>query len=132
VETAPLPVAKLAWRVRVADARLRSDDPWLRVKTTERRAYDAARAALPEGVDEAVFLNERGAVCDGTITSVFVERAGELVTPPLSCGLLPGVLRAELIAEGRCQEAELGAADLRRGPLFVGNSLRGLIPARLV
>ncbi len=131
VETAPLPAAKPEWRVRLAEARLRSGDPWLRVKTTERRAYDAARLALPDGVDEAVFLNERGAVCDGTITNVFLERAGKLVTPPLSCGLLPGVLRAELLADGRCREAELGPDDLRRGRLLVGNSLRGLIPARL-
>ena len=118
--------------MRVAGERLSSGDPWLGVKTTERRVHDAARAALPEGVDEAVLLNERGAVGDGTITTVFLERGGGLVTPPLSAGALPGVLREALLAEGRCREAELGLADLREGRLLVGNSLRGLLPARLV
>ena len=85
---------------------------------------------MPAGIDEVLFLNERGEVCDGTITSVFVARGGALVTPPLRCGLLPGVLREEMLAEGLCREAVLGREDLAEG-LMVGNSLRGLIPARL-
>ena len=52
--------------------------------------------------------------------------------PALSCGLLPGVLRSELIALGKAREATLGPHDLRAAEeLFVGNSLRGLIRARL-
>jgi para-aminobenzoate synthetase/4-amino-4-deoxychorismate lyase len=54
-----------------------------------------------------------------------------LVTPPLARGLLPGVLRASLIEEGRAVEGELRADDLR-GEFMIGNALRGLIPARLV
>ena len=69
--------------------------PWLRLKTSARATYDAVRAGLPAGVDEAVLLNERGEVCDGTITTVFLDRGAGLETPPLGCGLLPGVLRAE-------------------------------------
>jgi len=130
VETAPLPAGKPAWRVHVAEARLASGDPWMRVKTSERRVYDAARDALPAGIDEVLFLNERGEVCDGAITSVFVTLSGALVTPPLRCGLLPGVLREEMLAEGLCREAVLGREDLAEG-LMVGNALRGLIPARL-
>jgi para-aminobenzoate synthetase/4-amino-4-deoxychorismate lyase len=53
-----------------------------------------------------------------------------LLTPPLSAGLLPGVLRAELIESGRAVEAALTRADLNHG-FFVGNALRGLIPATL-
>ena len=51
---------------------------------------------MPEGLDELLFLNERGEVCDGTITTLFFDRGEGLRTPPLSCGLLAGVLRAEL------------------------------------
>lgn len=131
VEAAPLPAAKPAWVVRVAEARVASSDPWLRLKTTERRLYDAARAALPESVDEIVFLNERGEVCEGTITNVFLDLGPGLLTPPVACGLLPGVLRAELLARRACREAALAPADLARGRLFVGNALRGLVPARL-
>jgi 4-amino-4-deoxychorismate lyase len=119
---APLPPAKALWRLGLAAERLRSYDPWLRVKSTKRAAYDRARSALPEGLDEVAFLNERGEVCDGSITTVFFDRGQGLRTPPLSSGLLPGVLRAEL----GCPEE-----DLPHVRLWVGNALRGLIPARV-
>jgi 4-amino-4-deoxychorismate lyase len=116
------------WRIGLAAERLASGDPWLRLKTTRRAAYDRARAAL-SGLDEALFLNERGEVCDGTITTVFFDRGAGLCTPPLSSGLLPGVLREELIESGACREEVLMAADLGRVRLWVGNALRGMIAA---
>ena len=125
VTVAALPAAKAEWRVGLAEARLSSGDPWLRVKSTRRAGYDAARAALPEGLDEVVFQNERGEVCDGTITTLFFDRGAGMRTPPLTCGLLPGVLRAELAVP----EEVLLAQDLPRVRLWVGNALRGLIPA---
>lgn len=117
------------WRV-VLRPGLESGDPWRGHKTTMRGLYDHARAALPPGADEAVLLNERGEIADGTITNVFVPRAGGLLTPPLASGCLPGVLRAELLAEGRAREVVLYPADLAAG-FFVGNALRGLIAAAL-
>ncbi|MGB4826794.1 MAG: aminotransferase class IV, partial [Paracoccaceae bacterium] len=120
-----LPPAKDAWRLGLAAARLVSGDPWLSVKSTNRTVYDVARAALAAGRDEVLFLNERGEVCDGTIVSVFFDRGQGMRTPPLSCGLLPGVLRAELAFP----EEVLRARDLPKVRLWVGNSLRGLIPA---
>lgn len=122
---AALPPPKAEWRVGLAADRLRSDDPWLRVKSTRREVYDRARAALPEGLDEVLFLNERGEVCDGSITTVFFDRGQGLRTPPLASGLLPGVLRTEL----GCPEDLLRAEELARVRLWVGNALRGLIPA---
>lgn len=122
---AALPPAKAEWRVGLAAGRLRSDDPWLRIKSTRRGAYDRARASLPEGLDEVILLNERGEVCDGSITTVFFDRGQGMRTPPLSCGLLPGVLRAEL----GCPDEILLAGDLPRVRLWLGNALRGLIPA---
>jgi 4-amino-4-deoxychorismate lyase len=132
VETAPLGPVRAVWVVGLAAARLFSGDPWLAVKSTRRPLHDAARAALPAGVDEAVFLNERGEAAEGTVTNVFLDLGDGLATPPLASGALPGVLRGELIASGDCREAVIAGSDLRRGRLFVGNSLRGLIPARLV
>lgn len=123
-QVAVLPPAKPAWRLGLAGARLWSEDPWLGVKSTRRETYDTARAALPEGLDEVLFLNERGEVCDGTITTVFFDRGQGMRTPPLSSGLLPGVLRAEL----GCPEEVLMADDLPRVRLWVGNALRGLVP----
>ena len=125
VERGAVPARLALWRVGLAAARLSSGDPWLRVKSTRRAAYDAARAALAPGLDEVVFLNERGEVCDGTITTLFFDRGQGLRTPPLSAGLLPGVLRAELAVP----EEVLQAEDLARVKLWLGNSLRGLAPA---
>lgn len=132
VTTAALPPNPEFWRVAVSDHPLDPDDPWLRVKTTNRAHYDRAQADLPSGIDEMIFLNLRGEVCEGTITSIFADPGAGLLTPPLHCGLLPGVLREEMLANGDCRETVLTLPDLRNARrLFVGNSLRGLIPARL-
>ncbi|MEX0349037.1 MAG: aminotransferase class IV family protein [Paracoccaceae bacterium] len=122
------------WRAAIADAHLEPDDPWLRHKTTRRALYDAARAALPDGIDEWLFLNTKGEFCEGTITNLFVTKAsGEVITPPLSCGLLPGILRQEMLAQGRAHEGIVTLDDLHAARLIsMGNSLRGLIRVELV
>nr|WP_325248776.1 aminotransferase class IV [Amylibacter sp.] len=120
------------WRVAISDVALRSDDPWLGVKSSNRAIYDTARSALPDNVDEVLFANENGVLCEGSITNLFVERDGILLTPPLACGLLPGVLRQELLESGRAVEAVLTPDDLQGATFFVGNSFRGLIVAELV
>ncbi|MGB5559445.1 MAG: aminotransferase class IV family protein, partial [Paracoccaceae bacterium] len=123
----PLPDQPAIWRVAISPDRLRSDDPWLSVKTTVRRLYDNARAALPDGVDEVIFLNERAEVCEGTISNIFVASGDRLLTPPVSCGLLPGILRETLLRDGTAEAAVLKVADLAAAPaVFVGNSARGL------
>lgn len=125
VQAAALPPARVEWRVGLAEARLDSGDPWLGVKSTRRAGYDAARAGLAAGLDEVIFQNERGEVCDGTITTLFFDRGQGMRTPPLTCGLLPGVLRADLAVP----EEVLLARDLPGVRLWVGNSLRGLMRA---
>lgn len=122
------------WRLKVAKTRLQSEDSLFRHKTTRREPYEAARAEFSKDVaDEVILLNERDEVCEGTITNIFAEAAdGMLLTPPLTSGLLPGVLRAELIRERRARSEALKLDDLRHRRLFVGNSLRGLIRAELV
>ncbi|TMV09802.1 4-amino-4-deoxychorismate lyase [Ruegeria sediminis] len=132
--TAPLTDAPPVWRVGVSETRLASGDPWLRHKTTKRAVYDAARANLPAGIDEVLFLNDRGELCEGTITNLFVEtRDGRHVTPPLSSGLLPGILRELLLETGEVAEAPLTLTDLQNAKkIHVGNSLRGMIRVELV
>ena len=125
---AALPMGPNVWRLGMAIERLASDDPWLGIKSTRRAAYDRARAALPEGIEEVVFTNERGEVCDGSITTVFFDRGQGMRTPPLTSGLLPGVLRAHLA----CPEEVLLARDLPHVRLWVGNALRGLIAAEWI
>ena len=124
------------WRIVIARPRLISTSPLLRHKTTERALYDSTRAALPSDIDEAIFLNERDEIAEGTITTLFFDLGQGLCTPPLTCGCLPGCLRAELLASGQVREAALPARDLAADPartrLWMGNSLRGLIAATLV
>ena len=104
-------------------------------KTSLRDFYEGERSRVSSklDVDEVVFLNDLGDVCEGSFTSIFVEKHGKLLTPALSCGLLPGVLRAELIDAGKAIEAKLTVKDLETADaIFLGNSLRGLIPANFV
>lgn len=121
------------WRVGIADQRLQSGDWALAHKTTQRVIYDAARAALPAGLDELLFLNERDEVCEGTITNLFVVSSeGDKLTPPLASGVLPGVQR-EIQLERGYREAIVTLDMLRSAQeIHMGNSLRGLIPAELV
>ena len=129
----PVP-EETVWRLKVAKTKLQSEDSLFRHKTTRREPYEAARAEFSkEEADEVILLNERDEVCEGTITNIFAEAAdGMLLTPPLTSGLLPGVLRAELIRERKARGEVLKLDDLRHRKLFVGNSLRGLIRAELV
>lgn len=130
IETRPLPEAP-AGAVEVALA-LRPVEPGdfrLRHKTSDRRFYDEAREAA--GTFEVAFVDSDGFVTEGSFTSLFVERDGKLLTPPLARGLLPGVLREALIEEGRAEEAEVRPEDLEGG-FFVGNAVRGLIAGRLI
>ncbi|HEV7304950.1 aminotransferase class IV family protein [Ensifer sp.] len=136
VKTAPfMPLAEDAvWRVRIAAERLNSSNPLLRYKTSRRAAYEAARAEFAaDEADEVLLLNEKDEVCEGTITSIFLDDgSGALKTPPVACGLLAGVLRTELICQRRARVARLSPVDLARGTLYVGNSLRGLIRVNLL
>ncbi|UCI09167.1 aminotransferase class IV family protein [Mesorhizobium sp. B1-1-8] len=126
--------AEQVWRLQLARVRLDSGNTLLRHKTSRRDTYQQARAEyLATRADEVLLANERGELCEGTITNLFADFGdGMLATPRLDCGLLPGILRGELLDEGRAVEAIYSFEDLKSAKaIFVGNSLRGLIPARL-
>ncbi len=104
-------------------------------KTSRRDFYDGERARLKasQGCDEVVFLNKNRQLCEGSFTSLFIEKGGQLFTPPLSAGLLPGVLRAVMLARGQAQAKALDYDDLLQADnIYMGNSLRGLMLARLL
>lgn len=114
--------------VALAPLPVDSSDFRLRHKTTDRAFYDEAREA--SGCAEVIFYDRDGFIAEGSFTNVFVRRDGRLVTPPITRGLLPGVLRRRLIETGEAVEGNLTPRDLRDG-FFLGNSVRGLVPARL-
>ncbi|MGA9600072.1 MAG: aminotransferase class IV [Methylocystis sp.] len=122
-------VRETLWRVAVAKRRFSSAEPMLRHKTTRREIYEEELAR--SGADEVLFLNERDEVCEGARTNVFLAQGETLLTPPLASGLLPGTLRARLLAEGKAREDYLALEDLENSEFFMGNSVRGLVRARL-
>ena len=129
IEVRALPPSPSCATVALAHMPLHADDFRLCHKTSDRGFYDEAREAA--GTFEVVFLDDEGFLTEGSFTNIFVERDGMLLTPPLSRGLLPGILRAKLIEDGRAVEEDLRPADLAGG-FFIGNALRGLIAAQLV
>ena len=129
ITTAPMPPeADRALRIAIASQRVDAGDPFLRHKTTRRAIYQRAFVeASAQGCDDALLLNRQGFVTETSRSTIFVERDGMLLTPPLEHGLLPGVLRREFIESGAAHEAPLRLDDLKRaGRWFVGNSLREL------
>ena len=108
-----------------------------RAKVDARTFYDGERSRLKllTSCDEVLFLNTKDQLCEGSFTSLFLKLPDteRLQTPTLKCGLLPGVLRHELIATGQAEESILSISDMARAEqLYVGNSLRGLMPAILL
>jgi len=132
LETAPLPdgLPEPLACVALPHPLVRGD--WrLAHKSSDRQFHEAALAAAKAGgAAEALLVRENGLVTEGSWTNVFIERDGMLLTPPLSLGLLPGVLRRSLIEQGRAKEAELTLGDLAEG-FVLGNALRGLMRAKL-
>jgi para-aminobenzoate synthetase/4-amino-4-deoxychorismate lyase len=122
-------------RLVLAEGATQSDDPFLRHKTSIRSRYDAAwRAAEARGAFDALFFNERGELTEGGRSSVFVRFGDRWYTPPLSCGVLPGVIRSVLLQAPAWNAAErvitremLEQAD----DIVVCNALRGPLRAVL-
>jgi para-aminobenzoate synthetase / 4-amino-4-deoxychorismate lyase len=121
-------------RLCVASARVQAGDPFLRHKTSWRPAHDAAaREARARECFDALLCNERDEVTEGARTSIFFRIDGVLWTPPLECGLLPGILRDRIVSEGDARERIAGIGEVRQAEaIYIGNSARGLLRATLV
>lgn len=133
-QAAPLSQAPVPQRVRLklAPTPVDSDDPFLYHKTTRRQVYDTARAACPDG-DDVLLWNERGEITETCIANVIVERDGELLTPPVECGLLPGTFRAHLLDQGQVREEIIPVERVKECQrLYVVNSVREWREAFLV
>ncbi|HXZ08628.1 MAG TPA: aminodeoxychorismate synthase component I, partial [Paraburkholderia sp.] len=117
-------------------AATQAGDALLLHKTTRREDYDRAwHEAESKGAFDMLFFNDRGELTEGGRTSVFVELDGQWWTPPLSSGVLPGVMRSVLLEDAAMQARErvlLRADVLRAEALMLCNALRGAVPAKLV
>lgn len=119
-------------RFAVSNVRVDSQDPFRYHKTTRRELLDKSRRAR-EDCDEVLFTNERGELTEGSYHTLVIKRSDRLLTPPLNSGLLPGVLREELLTNGDISETVLYPADLQHAEeLWLINSVRGWRRAVLV
>jgi branched-subunit amino acid aminotransferase/4-amino-4-deoxychorismate lyase len=120
----PGPFPPLTLAVERVDER----NPSRRYKTSDRALYEYGRSFAPaHGLADVAFLNTRGELVEAAIATIYVGTEDEVLTPPLSSGALPGVLRAELLERGLVREAVLTEADLRSAPVvLISSSVRGL------
>ena len=133
IEHQRIPAEAPEARIAISTLAVESADPFLYHKTTRRRFYDDALRAAGEGVDDVILINERGEVTESTNSNLVLMVDGELVTPPLDSGILPGVLRGEEIRVGRIRERVVRPEDLRSSPeIYLLNSVRGWRRAFLV
>ena len=99
-------------------------------KTTRRQHYDERLKPEP-GVFDTLLFNERGEITEFTRGNVALKMGGIWLTPSLSCGLLAGTYRAELLAKGDVTQAVLVASDLQRAEAVAFfNSVRGWLIAQ--
>jgi para-aminobenzoate synthetase/4-amino-4-deoxychorismate lyase len=141
LDAAPMPAGesvgarrggRRSWRVALAPAPIDPSDALLFHKTTRREVYDLARAAVP-GCDDALLWNPAGEITESTVANLVVRLGGRLVTPPVSCGLLAGTLRARLLARETLVEQVVRIEDLARAEgSWLVNGLRGWVPMTVV
>ncbi|MBM4142166.1 MAG: aminodeoxychorismate synthase component I [Lentisphaerae bacterium] len=133
VEATPLPAGEMRapWKVALAPAPVDRADRLLYHKTTFRAVYERARASAADA-DDVLLWNSAGEITESTIANVVVEKDGRRITPPVGCGLLPGVFREWLLSRGEVREGIVRKEDLRpTDRLFLVNSVRGWIPAQV-
>ncbi len=135
IQSEPLVHLELPIKAAISSHRVDKYDPFFFHKTTRKRPFFQAglEEAKAKGGTEALFVNQEGMLTEGSYTNLFVEKDGILITPPVDEGLLNGVLRQDLIKNGRAIEGRIAPQDLQLADnIFVGNSVRGLMKAQLI
>lgn len=133
IEQEPLGDIKEPVKLRMSRYRINPGDLFLYHKTTQRRLYDEElKKAHTAGFFEVIFSNVYDEISEGSISNIFIEEGNLLYTPPVKCGLLPGILREKLIKEGKAKEKVIKTADLLGADnIYIGNSVRGLLRAQI-
>jgi branched-chain amino acid aminotransferase len=140
VTVGPLPHFPAEIYERGLTARIAGDrrNEHTRMSTIKTVAYTDSVLALIEahqaGADDALFLDTAGHCSEATASNLFVYSGGVLITPPTSCGALPGITRRTIMELGltiglEVAEREIDASDLiEADEAFLTSSLRGIAP----
>ena len=117
----------------ISNKKINSENIFLYHKTTVRDVYDRAhKFATDNGYFDVIFKNKENQITEGSITNVFIEKNGILYTPPVSCGLLPGILRQHLLKNGIAKEKIIDESEIFSADrIFLGNSVRGLVEVEI-
>jgi len=133
IERIPLDKLKKPVKVKISKRKVNPRNSFLYHKTTKRGFYDKERGkAKSQGFFDVLFTNKKGELTEGAISNIFILKNKKLYTPKLECGLLVGVLRESLLESKRAEEKVLHLKDLKEADrVYIGNSVRGLIEAKL-
>jgi para-aminobenzoate synthetase/4-amino-4-deoxychorismate lyase len=111
-------------KLYLAPTPIDANNPFLYHKTTNRQVYDQIRSACSRGHDTLLY-NQSGEITETCIYNIIVKIKGELLTPPIACGLLPGTFRADLLERGKVKEKVLTIDMLSECEhIYVVNSVR--------
>jgi branched-chain amino acid aminotransferase len=133
----PLPPERYeaGFKATVSSLRCNSQSPLSRLKSTCYIENILARTtAKASGYDEAIFLNEQGHLAEGSTSNVFLVSHGELVTPSLESGVLPGITREVVLEIARTSNIKATERSVDLNELIVGeevfltNSILELMP----
>lgn len=114
-------------RIMISDKKVDSQNVFLYHKTTLRQIYDdELKKAQSSGYEEVIFMNENGHITEGAISNLFVKIDKHWLTPPLNCGLLPGICRKHLILQLCAKEQVIDYKQLMASKkVIICNSVRG-------
>ena len=128
VQKKPLPLSPTNIRVCLSSVVVDSQNELLRHKTSRRQVYERAlNMARLRGFDDALLQNERGEITETCIANIALYIDGKWRTPAAECGLLPGVMRAALLEEGKLAATVLYAKDLSSAAKICRiNAVRGM------
>lgn len=130
-QTYPAEILKIC----ISPHRLNSKSHYLYHKTTHRALYNKEfKKYTKQGFYDILFLNEHKEICEGAISNIFLKKNGIYYTPPVHCGLLPGVFREHFIKthKGQVQEKILTVSDMETADIiYCVNSVRKMVRVKL-
>jgi para-aminobenzoate synthetase/4-amino-4-deoxychorismate lyase len=136
LQSGPLQDLPSTVKLLIAPHACSSDPLFLAHKTTLRAHYDQAwQVAEKQGAFDMLFCNQDGFLTEGGRSNLFIRQKDRWFTPPLSDGVLPGIMRAVLLDDVQMQasERQLTMADLYAAEqVMLCNSLRGIMQAEIV
>jgi len=119
--------------IAISEHRTNSKDIFLYYKTTHRCLYnDEYKKYRKLGCYDVLFRNEKEEITEGAISNIFIKLKGNYYTPPVSCGLLNGIYRMELLKKRKnIKEKILTLKDIQNADkIYMTNSVRGMVDVR--